>query len=108
MIRRLLAVYEDQTFTENDTAQKRQKIGCKSIQFGGKAHVLDSAEILNQNWSLDDKYAKTNSINNCWKNCILKGSYFDISTSETDAEIVGDASVEEENALKLYMNDLVE
>ena len=42
------------------------------------------------------------------KNCILKGSYFDVSTSETDAEIVGDASVEEENALKLYMNDLVE
>ena len=31
MVRKLLAVYEDQTFTENDTAQKRQKIGCKSI-----------------------------------------------------------------------------
>ena len=38
---------------------------------------------------------------------ILKYSYFDVSTSKTDAEIVGDASVEEEDALKLYMNDLV-
>ena len=39
---------------------------------------------------------------------ILKDSYFDVITSETDAEIVVDASVEEEDALKWYMNYLFE
>ena len=38
----------------------------------------------------------------------MKDYYFDDSTSETDAEIVGDASVEEEYAIKFCMNDLVE
>ena len=38
----------------------------------------------------------------------MKYSYFDVSTSKTDAEIVGDASFEEEDELKLYTNDLVE
>ena len=38
----------------------------------------------------------------------MKDYDFDVSTSETDAEIVYDASVEEEDALKLYMNYLVE
>ena len=42
------------------------------------------------------------------KSGILKYSYFDVSTSETDTEIVGDVSVEEEDKLKFYINDLVE
>ena len=39
---------------------------------------------------------------------ILNDSYFDVGTSENDAYIVGDSSVEEEYALKLYMNYSVE
>ena len=38
----------------------------------------------------------------------MKYSYFDVNTSESDAEIFGNASVEEEDALKFYMNDSVE
>ena len=70
IIRSFLAAYEDQTFTDIDTAQKRQKRGCKGLTFGGKYCVLDAAEILNQIWSLDEKYTKTTSINNCWKNLV--------------------------------------
>ena len=33
MIIRLLAVYEDQSFTDIDTARKRQKMGCKGMAF---------------------------------------------------------------------------
>ena len=38
----------------------------------------------------------------------MKYYYFDVSTSETDADIFGVASVKEEDALKIYMNGLVE
>ena len=108
MVRRLLAVYEDQCFTDIDTARKGQKIGCKVLTFVGKSHVLDAAEILNQIWSLNEKYSKITSIKIAGKYGILKYSCSYVSTSETDADIVGGASFEEEYALKLYMNDLVE
>ena len=65
MVRRLLAMYEYQTFTDIDTARKIQKRGCKGLAFGGKTHVLDAYEILNHIWSLDEKYTKTTSIKNC-------------------------------------------
>ena len=68
MVRRLLAVYEDQTFTEIDMAQKKQNRGYKGLEFGGKSHVLDVDEILNRIWILDEKHAKTTSIKKCWKN----------------------------------------
>ena len=42
------------------------------------------------------------------KSGILKNSYFDVSMSEIDAEIIDDTSVEEEYVPKFYMNDLVE
>ena len=67
MVRRLLAVYEDQNFTEIDTARKIQNRGCKGMAFGGKYNIIDAAEILNQFWSLDEKYSKTTSIKNYWK-----------------------------------------
>ena len=71
MVRRLLDVYEDYTFTDIDTARKRKKRGFKGLEFGGKAHILDVDEILNKIWSLDEKYAKTTSIENCWKNMVF-------------------------------------
>ena len=43
MVRSLSDVYEDQTFTEIDTSRKRQRIGCKGLEFGGKYCVLDVA-----------------------------------------------------------------
>ena len=70
MVRRLLDVYEDQNVREIDKARKRKNRGCKGLAFGGEAHVLDAAEILNQIWSIYDKYAKTTSVRNCWKNLI--------------------------------------
>ena len=70
MVIRLLAVYEYQTFTEIDTSRKIQTRWCKGLAFGGRAHVLDVSEIWNKIWSLDDKYAKTTSIKNCWKNLL--------------------------------------
>ena len=33
MVRKLLAVYEDQTFTEIDTSRKSQNRGCKGLAF---------------------------------------------------------------------------
>ena len=48
MVRRLLDMYEDQTFKEIDTAKKRQNKGGKGLEFGGKFHVLDASEISNQ------------------------------------------------------------
>ena len=70
MVRRLLDAYEDHFFTDIDTAWKIQKRGCKGLAFGGKYRVLDAAEILNHILSLDQKYAKTTSIKNCWKNLV--------------------------------------
>ena len=70
IVRRLYAVYKDQNFTETDAARKMQQIGCKGMAFRGKDYVLDVAEILNHIWVFDEKYAKTTSIKNCWKNMI--------------------------------------
>ena len=70
MVRILLAVYEDQTFTEIYIARKRQKRGCKGMSFRGKAHIIDAPEILNHICSLDEKYAKKTSIKSCWKNLV--------------------------------------
>ena len=58
MVRRLLDVYEDYTFTDIDTARKRKKRVYKGLEFGGKAHILDVDEISNKIWILDEKYAK--------------------------------------------------
>ena len=57
MVRRLLVVYENQIFRGIYIAHKIQKREYKGLEFGGKAHVLNGAEILNQIWSIDEKYA---------------------------------------------------
>ena len=97
IVNELLDVYEDQMFADIDLVRKKQKRGCKCLSFGGKARVLDAAEILNEIWSRDDKYTRTTSVVNSWKKSdLLKDSYVDFTESGSDEDVPCDVSVEEE------------
>ena len=72
------------------------------MDFGGKAHVLDAAEISFELWSDDDKYARKTSIVNCWrKSSILNGLNFE------NVNNVEDSSDNEADDITCCMKDLV-
>ena len=41
--------------------------GCRGLDYGGKATILDAMKILNSMWERDNKYAKKDSIGRCWR-----------------------------------------
>ena len=92
MLNKLLSVYDANTFENLDKARSRQKRGCKGLAFGGKAHMLDVAEILDEIWRRDGKYASTKMIVNCWRKAdILEDSFF-----ETESVVEEETHLEEE------------
>ena len=101
MLNKLLSVYDANTFEALDKARSRQKGGCKGLAYGGKAHMLDVAEILDEIWRRDGKYASNKMIVNCWRKAdILEESFFETGRDMLD-------NVEEETHLEEEMQSLV-
>jgi hypothetical protein len=68
MLKKLLAVCDDSVlYDEAIAAGARARRGCKGLEYCGKAHLLDAMEILQPIWTTDDKYAKKESIQRCWR-----------------------------------------
>jgi hypothetical protein len=68
MLEMFLAIFDVEGGYEDAAAARRhQKRGCKGIQYGGKAHVLDAMNILNNIWGKDGKYASEDSVRRCWR-----------------------------------------
>jgi hypothetical protein len=67
MLETLLAIFDvEGGYEKAAKARRHQKRGCKGLQYGGKAHVLDAMNLLDNIWSQDDKYASEDSIYCCW------------------------------------------
>ena len=48
--------------------RKKQKRGCKGIEFGGNPHLLDVTRVLKPIWEEDeDKYSRVDGIKSCWE-----------------------------------------
>ena len=68
MLKKLLAICDDSAlYDEAVAAGARARRGCKGLEYCGKAHLLDAMEILQPIWTTDDKYAKKESIQRCWR-----------------------------------------
>jgi hypothetical protein len=76
-------------FVEAARVRSQQRPGCKGIDYGGKAHVLDAMKILDRMWSQDSKYATNDSIQRCWRKAAILPVSWDI---EINTE-VGNASM---------------
>jgi len=68
MLTKLLSIFdEDGGYQSAFERRKKQPPGCKGIDFGGKATILDAIEIIHDIWSKDDKYASNDGIKRCWR-----------------------------------------
>jgi hypothetical protein len=68
MLEMFLAIFDVEGGYENAAAARRhQKPGCKGLQYGGKAHVLDAMNLLDNIWGKDGKYASEDSVRRCWR-----------------------------------------
>ena len=73
MLGNLLTIFDEQGGYEN--AARRRKTtpkGCRDLDVGGKATILDAMFILDEIWNQDGKYAIEDVIHCCWrKACIV-------------------------------------
>jgi hypothetical protein len=68
MLKNLLAICDDEALYEEALAAgARSRRGCKGLAYCNKAHLLDAMEILQPVWMSDNIYAKTESIQRCWR-----------------------------------------
>jgi hypothetical protein len=65
----LLELFDkDGGFEEAAELRKKQKRGCKGIDYGGKPHILDAMEMITTIWmSVDEKYVSDTSVQRCWR-----------------------------------------
>jgi hypothetical protein len=77
MLETLLEIFDvEGGYEKAAEARRRQKHGCKGLQYGGKAHVLNAMNLLDNVWSQDGKYASEDSIHCCWQKAdILPASW---------------------------------
>jgi len=55
-------------FEEAAELRKKQKRGCKGIDYGGKPHILDAMEMIASIWmSVEEKYVSDTSVQRCWR-----------------------------------------
>ena len=47
--------------------QARAKKGTRGLVYGGKAHILDAMQMINDIWNTDGKYARESGIQRCWR-----------------------------------------
>jgi hypothetical protein len=66
MLKNLLAICDDEALYEEVlSAGARARRGCKGLAYCNKVHLLAAMEILQPVWTSDDKYTKTESIQQC-------------------------------------------
>jgi hypothetical protein len=82
MLKSLLAICDDESlYQEALAAGTRARRGCKGLAYCSKAHLLDAMELMLPIWNSDSKYAKTESIQRCWRKAGLL-----TATEEADLE----------------------
>ena len=108
MLGKLIDLYDSYSVKEIDNMRARAKRGQKGLDVGGKAHLLDAAEILDGMWSQDGKYASEEGIRKCWKKSdILDDSIFQ-SESPMDIDTADDGNNVELKDLGSRMKKIVE
>lgn len=69
--------------------RSRQRLGCKGLQYGGKATLLNAMQIIKDIWDADAKYARSADILRCWR----KANILPIGWEVDIENAVGRASV---------------
>ncbi len=55
-------------FEEAAEQRKKQKRGCKGIDYGGKPHIVDAMEMIAKIWmSVEENYVSETSVQRCWR-----------------------------------------
>ena len=68
MLFRLLEIFDEEGGYEKAATRRRAtKRGCRGLDVGGKATLLDAMNILNEIWNKDGKYAEKDSIQRSWR-----------------------------------------
>jgi hypothetical protein len=68
MLRRLLVICDEPVlYEEAAAAGARARRGCKGLAYCNRAHLLDAMEMLQPIWNEDNKYARIESIQRCWR-----------------------------------------
>jgi len=68
MLKTLLSICDDPVlYTDAIEAGRTARRGCKGLSCCAKAHLLDAMEIMVKIWDGEGKYAKTESIQRCWR-----------------------------------------
>ena len=77
MLKILLSIFDvEGGYASAAVARRGVKDGCKGLDLGGKATVLDAMNILISIWNGDNKYATAQSIGRCWRKAdILPGPW---------------------------------
>ena len=105
LLEKLLAIFEEEGgYEAAGEAHKMHKAGCKGLDYGGKAHILDALTISFGLWNKDDTYAKEGSIMRCWRKAgILPVSWdCDINNAVSRASVYAkDKALDAETCEKL-------
>jgi hypothetical protein len=68
LLQTLLAVFDEPgAFRNAQTQRNRRRRGCRGINYGGKATVLDAMNLLQTVWKSETRYATTEAIQRCWR-----------------------------------------
>ena len=68
MLRMLLDVFDvEGGYEAAAKARKQIKKGCRGLEYGGKATILDAMLIIKEIWSMNQKYATEEGIRRCWR-----------------------------------------
>ena len=68
MLKKLLEIFDMPGGYERAAAiRKKMKPGLRGLDFGGKPHVLDAMNIVQDLWTKDDKFARKDGIRRCWR-----------------------------------------
>jgi hypothetical protein len=68
MLSKLLEIFDADGGYEGAAITRRTiKKGCRGLDYGGKATILDAMIILQDIWKVDSKYALESGIQRCWR-----------------------------------------
>jgi len=68
MLGKLLDIFDEEGgYEEAARRRKNTRKGCRGLDVGGKATILDAMLILNEIWDHDGKYAREDGIRRCWR-----------------------------------------
>ena len=92
-LRTLLEIFDAPGGFEHAAEErKKQKRGCRGVNYGGKPHILDCMEMLKTVWD-GDKYVSQESISRCWR----KADILPVTWNADINNEVGSASMPEKD-----------